>query len=71
MSLEKKLATAQDEAMKIGELAKAAHTQVETIRTTSVKACYQKRPVQMATTACTQKNTLTDCPSSGTAGVWT
>jgi Cd(II)/Pb(II)-responsive transcriptional regulator len=28
----RKLATAQDEAMKIGELAKAAHTQVETIR---------------------------------------
>ena len=32
MSLGEKLATAQDEAMKIGELAKAAHTQVETIR---------------------------------------
>ena len=32
MSLGEKPATAQDEAMKIGELAKAAHTQVETIR---------------------------------------
>lgn len=32
MSLGEKPATAEDELMKIGELAKAAHTQVETIR---------------------------------------
>ena len=35
--------------MKIGELAKAAHTQVETIRITNAKVCCQKRLAQKVT----------------------